>query len=42
MNLDKEIKLSVLQPYETYEGLLIDFFGASRREIRSLYQIKNI
>ena len=34
MIIEKEIKLSVLQTYETFEELLIKLFGASKREIK--------
>jgi len=42
MTLDTEIKLSVLQSYETFEDLLIDIFGSSRREIKKFILNKKI
>ena len=42
MSLEKEIKLSVLQTYETFEDLLINLFGASRREIKKFILNKKV
>jgi len=42
MIIENEIKLSVLQTYETFEDLLINLFGASKREIKKFILNKKI
>ena len=42
MIIEKEIKLYILQSYETFEDLLITLFGASKRELKKFVLNKKI